>query len=521
MLVPKAGELVVRDLRELAVGRLAAAPLRFLERHRHGDLLRRTTAEVAEITEFVRTQAPGLIDALLTLVLTGIVLVVYSPVLTGVLLVVAAPGAILTVRWFLRDAPAAFGRAAAAEGTVAAGFAETLTMAETLRENGGGGYWLRRRSQENAAAVRAARRVGVVELRINGVTLVEGVTLAAMLAAGAWAAMAGWVSVGTVVVFALAARTVVTGFVDLSQQAGELQATRTALARLLDLLSATEGPSAREPATGGDRPGPAPAQAPGLQVQLTPDRARASGPGRRRPESGGLRLEQVWFGYGGSADRPVLRGAELSAAPGERIGLVGRTGAGKSTLAKLLTGLYRPDHGRITVHGADVGHPPGDTARRRVVLVPQNVHLVGGTVADNLTILPGRPGRPDIERAARAAGLAEWLAGLPAGLDTPVGQRGGALSAGERQLVGLLRATLVDPDLLVLDEATADVDPETARTLERAVTTGRPDRIVIVIAHRPATIDALPRIVELADGLLRERAPGSSPVPTPEQRGRP
>ncbi|KDN87611.1 ATP-binding cassette domain-containing protein [Kitasatospora cheerisanensis] len=195
--------------------------------------------------------------------------------------------------------------------------------------------------------------------------------------------------------------------------------------------------------------------------------------------------------------------------------MVGETGSGKTTLSKLLCGLYRPDAGAVRFAGADLAELPEAQLRSRIVLVPQEVRLVTGTVAENLALVRGAPDRAAIERVVARLGLTEWLAAL-GGLDTEVGVRGARLSAGERQILGVVRAVLADPAVLVLDEATADIDPATAARLEHALDELHAHCTLIVIAHRPATIARLPRVVRLAGGRVVGDGP-STPEPTSRQ----
>jgi ABC-type multidrug transport system fused ATPase/permease subunit len=205
-------------------------------------------------------------------------------------------------------------------------------------------------------------------------------------------------------------------------------------------------------------------------------------------------------------ERAALDRVDLRVAPGERLVVVGETGSGKTTLGKVLTGLYRPDTGRVLVGGVPLASLPPDVLRATAVLIPQEVLLVRGTVADNLAMVPvdlGPDPRARIVAAADSLELAGWLRALPDGLDTEVGDHGSLVSAGERQLLALVRAALVDPLVLVLDEATAAVDPVTAARVEEALARASRDRVVVVIAHRPDTVDRAERRVELVSGRVR------------------
>ncbi|WP_438270032.1 ATP-binding cassette domain-containing protein [Pseudofrankia inefficax] len=264
----------------------------------------------------------------------------------------------------------------------------------------------------------------------------------------------------------------------LSGLAGQAQLARTGLARLTDLLDAL-APAGR-----------APAEPPAGTELLA---------GTELPARGDLVADGLSFGYAEGAD--VLRDVSVTFPSGDRAGLVGVTGSGKTTLAKLLTGLYEPDVGTVRYGGVDLRVADPDQVRARIVLIPQQVHIITGTLAENLALAPGEPDRAAMERAVELLGLGDWTARL-GGLDADVGMRGSRLSAGERQIVGLLRAGLVDPPVLLLDEATADLDPDAARRLETAVERLRPGRTLVVIAHRPTTIERLPRIVRVESGRL-------------------
>ncbi|WP_026425987.1 ABC transporter ATP-binding protein [Actinokineospora inagensis] len=467
------GERVVRHLRELVVGRLAAAPLRFIEAHRTGDLLRRSTGEVAELAQFVRASLPDLLAAVISLAMTVVILFAYSWLLTLILLVGFLPAAVLVLRWFDRDADGAFGDQAAADATMSAQFTELVSAGETLRLGGGVAARLRRFGQSNDTVLKAANRTVKVQNRLEVMSLLEGLSTAALLLLGVWLVTTDQISVGTVVVFVLATKNLFESVLDLSELLAELQIARVGLARLLDLLGATERTAKR------------------TTVALPP-----------RAE---LSTSDLTYAYVDGTE--VLRDVSVSFAEGDRAGLVGQTGSGKTTLAKLLSGLYRPDHGQVSYGGIDLADLDESDLRGRLVLVPQQVHLVDGTVADNLALAPTAPTRVDMVAAVRALGLDEWVAALPAGLDTVVGRRGDRLSAGERQIIGLVRAALVDPAVLILDEATADIDPETSARLERAVDNLHAGRTLIVIAHRAATIDRLPRVVRLDNGVVVPEGP--------------
>lgn len=224
-----------------------------------------------------------------------------------------------------------------------------------------------------------------------------------------------------------------------------------------------------------------------------------------------VRFEHVWFAYDSGdphGDSPwVLRDIDFEIRAGSRVALVGETGSGKTTLSKLLVRLMDPGRGRVLLNGVPLDQVRLASLRRRVVLVPQDGFLFDTTIAENIGF--GRPSasRAEIVRAIEELGLREWVQDLPGGLDTAVGERGGRLSVGERQLVALARAWIADPDLLILDEATSAVDPATELRLQHALEELASGRTVLVIAHRLWTAARSDEVVVLDEGRLVERGP--------------
>ncbi|PVC82334.1 ABC transporter ATP-binding protein [Streptomyces sp. CS014] len=479
LLLISVGERVVRALRELAVTRLSRAPLRFLEAHPSGDLLRRTTTEIADLANFVRSQLPDVLTVGAYLVFTTVLLLTYSPLLTLALAVVFVPAIVTVLRLFKKAANPAFAAEAAAAGTVATTYRELVQSREMLQTGGGIGFWRERFLADHERRYRAARRSQRSLFLISLARIVQSLTTAVLLLGGGWLAARGSISVGTVVVFILATRQLFDSATQASNLVGQVQISLVGLARLLDLLTAT-APRAgiHAPRSAPDGAGPAPVTA----------------------ERGDLEIEDLRYSY--VAGTEVLGGISVRVEAGERVGLVGPTGSGKTTLAKLMTGLYAPDSGTVRYDGHDLATLAPAELRCRIVLIPQRVHLIEGTLLDNLRLLPGDPDEQRIAAAVDYLGLANWVRSLDEGLHTDLGRGTGRLSAGELQLIGLVRAALLDPAVLVLDEATADIDPATARTLETAIDTLRTDRTLIVIAHREATIKRLPRIIRLDENAL-------------------
>ncbi|MFI6638565.1 ABC transporter ATP-binding protein [Streptomyces sp. NPDC050504] len=451
----RTGEHVLARLRERAVAAVGAAPLRFVEAHRSGDLVRRLTGEVAGLASFVGGTLPDLVTSVTVLGLTAVVLTAYSWQLTLMLLFAFAPAAYAIVRRFHAGAGPAYASVAAAESAVAARFGESLPAQEELRTSGGVPRWLERFEGDNERLLRARERQVRAELRLNQLALLQAGCVALLLVAGAALVGRGLLTVGTAVVFVLATRDVLHRFEDLAGSIGDAREAHVRLARLLDLVRAT---APHGPAGSAERD--------------------------PLPERGELVLDGVDFAY--RQGQQVLSGLSLTVRRGDRLVVVGGTGSGKSTLGKLLAGLYRPDRGTVSYAGHDLAALDEARLRARIVLVPQEVALVRGTLAENLALTGSRPDRARIERTLDRLGLARWVASLPDGLDTRVGPR--TLSAGERQLAAIARAALTDPAVLILDEATAGVDRATAARIEEALSAAAADRALVVIAHRADTI---------------------------------
>lgn len=223
------------------------------------------------------------------------------------------------------------------------------------------------------------------------------------------------------------------------------------------------------------------------------------------PRSGAapeIRLEHVWFGY--KPTQPVLRDVSFTVAPMRKLGLVGRTGSGKSTIARLLFRFYDPDSGSILFDGVDARSLPLTALRSRVAFVTQDVELFAATVRENVTLFRDGVSDTAVVNALEALGLGEWLQGLPDGLDTRVAPTGGTLSSGQAQLIAFARAFLKDPGMVILDEATARVDPYTERLLAAATERLLEGRTALIISHRLKTLESVDLVVVLAEGSVAE-----------------
>jgi ABC-type multidrug transport system fused ATPase/permease subunit len=283
--------------------------------------------------------------------------------------------------------------------------------------------------------------------------------------------------VGVLVTFLLYLRRFFEPLQDVSQFYSTFQSAAAGLEKISGVLD--EAPSVPEPVTAVSLP----ASSPG------------SGPGRR------LQLEAVRFGY---RDAVVLPGLELTIPAGQRVALVGATGAGKTTIARLLARFYDPDQGRVLLDGVDLREISDADLRREIILITQENFLFSASIAENIAL--GRPGasRAEIVAAAEAVGAGGFIAELPDGYDTDVGKRGGRLSAGQRQLVSFARAFIAAPSVLLLDEATSLLDLPSERVVQQALQTVMAGRTAVIIAHRLSTVRIADRVLVLDHGRLTE-----------------
>jgi ATP-binding cassette subfamily B protein len=467
LIVARVGESFLRDLRVRVFDHIVALSLDFFERERTGRIVSRMTSDIDALQELV---SQGLVlfvtNGLLFVGAVG-ALVAMSPLLAACTLVVV-PGVVVATIWFRRESNRAYLAVRESVG-------QTLS---TLQEGLAGVRVVQAFARERAFATRFGvvneeqfsanlRTVSLSARYFPVIELAGVVTQAVILGVGGLLVARGSVTVGTVIAFLLYLGNVFEPIQQLSQLFNTVQAAGAALAKLFGLLD--ERPSVAE------RPG---------AVDL--------------PERGELVADDISFAYGDGPD--VLHDVSLRLAPGERLALVGPTGAGKSTLAKLIARFYDPRTGGVRFGDVDLRDATLQSLRERIVVVPQEGFLFAGTIRDNIRV--GRPEAADgdVETAVAALGLSERFALLPDGLDTEVRERGSALSAGERQLVSLARAALADPGVLVLDEATSNLDPGTERAVEQALERLMEGRSVVVIAHRLSTAARANRVIVVDGG---------------------
>jgi ATP-binding cassette subfamily B protein len=467
------GERILADLRTTLFGHLQRLSLGFYERNRAGVIISRLTNDVEAIDQLVTDGVTTLMQSTLTLIGTAVLLFVLDWRLALATCSVIPLMALATALFRSRSARA---YAAVRErlGLV------TATLAEDIA-----GMRIVQAFTREQASVRKFRDVtqryrdaNMQTVVLNGiyfpaVDLLSSVALAVVLGYGGHLYFSGAVSLGTLFAFML----YVQNFFDPVQQLSQLYNTFLSAAAALDKILGVldEAPQVI------DRP--AARELPSIE--------------------GRVRFEGVRFTYGRGDE--VLHGLDLDVPAGTTVALVGHTGAGKSTIAKLLARFYEPTHGRITIDGLDLNDVTQASLRRQLGVVPQEGFLFAGTVADNIAF--GKPeARPEeIVRAAQTVGAHEFVLRLEDGYETQLGERGSRLSLGQRQLVAFARALLADPRILILDEATSSVDIGTERKIEQALRVLLAHRTSFIIAHRLSTIRDADLIVVLEHGRIVEQ----------------
>jgi ABC-type multidrug transport system fused ATPase/permease subunit len=467
------GERILADLRIKLFGHLQRLSLGFFERNRAGVIISRLTNDVEALDQLVTDGVTTLVQSTLTLIGTAILLFILDwrlALATLAVIPIMSVGTILFRIHSSRAYAAVRERLGLVTATLAEDIAGMRIVQAFTRENRNIAHF-----REVADGYREAnmRTVVLNALYFPFVDLVSSVALAVVLGYGGHLYFQGAITLGTLFAFLL----YVQNFFDPVQQLSQLYSTflsaTAALDKIMDVLD--EEPEVVDEPGAGELP----------------------------PVKGHVRFDHVRFGYGGGPD--VLHDLDLDVPAGTTVALVGHTGAGKSTIAKLLARFYDPRDGRITIDGIDLRQVTQASLRHQLGIVPQEGFLFAGTVAENIAF-----GRPDasgeeIVQAAEAVGAHEFILRLEDGYETEVRERGSRLSLGQRQLIALARALLADPGILILDEATSSVDIGTERKIERALRLLLSGRTAFIIAHRLSTIRDADLIVVLEHGRIVEQ----------------
>ncbi|MEV6215666.1 ABC transporter ATP-binding protein [Nocardia sp. NPDC051833] len=463
---------VLFDLRVRAFRHTQRLSVSFHEKYTSGKVVTRLTSDIETLQELLEGALNQAFSAVLSVVTIAVLLVWLDPMLASIVLLGFVP-LVLVTRWAQRRQRAGYRRTRGAIARVVVQFVESMSGMRAVQA-----FRREDRNQEvlggeddeyQRATTTAIRGMGDYVGLSN---FIGKVTTVIVLLVGAWQVMEGNLAIGVLAAYLLYLDQFYGPLDELAQVFNSYQSAAAALEKISGVLE--EEPAVAEP---GD--------------PIALDRA-----------TGAVRMDRVWFGY--TAESPVLPEFDLAIPAGQVVALVGATGAGKSTLAKLLTRFYDPSGGVVTLDGVDLRRLADAELRRHVVMVTQEAYLFSGTIADNIRL--GRPDATDAEvtAAARAVGLDAFVRSLPDGYATDVRTRGGRLSAGQRQLVAFARVFLADPAVIVLDEATSSLDIPGERLVQHALETLLRERTAVIIAHRLSTVAIADRVLVLDAGRVVE-----------------
>ncbi|MGK2947738.1 MAG: ABC transporter ATP-binding protein [Acidimicrobiales bacterium] len=471
LLISRIGESFLRDLRTRVFEHLQRLSMPFYDREKAGVIVSRMTSDVDSLQELVQMGLLMFVSNGLLLFVSVIVLAVVSWQLL-VLCLVCVPFVVMASIRFQRASNVAYLEVRDGIGSTLSQLQEGIAGVRVVQAFG-------REDVEAARFEQGSRRLFDAHMRsvkisawyLPVIELAGLLTTAIAIGVGGWWVVNDDLSVGTVTFFVLTLSNLFEPIQQLSQLFNILQSAGAALNKLFGVL---------------DTPVDVPERAGAVDL----------------PARGEIEVEQVGFAYVPGA--PVLAGVDLRIPIGARLALVGPTGAGKSTLAKLIARLYDPTEGTVRYAGIDLRDATQRSLRQRVVVVPQEGFLFNGTILDNVRLARAGASDDEVLGALDAIGVRERFDLLPEGIHTEVRERGSRLSAGEKQLVSLARAALADPAVLVLDEATSSLDPGTEVIVEEAMTRLMEGRTVIVIAHRLSTAERADVVGVVADGRLLE-----------------
>ncbi|MCT1556802.1 ABC transporter ATP-binding protein/permease [Helcobacillus massiliensis] len=469
------GQQMLLELRRRVFRHTQRLSLEFHESYTSGRIVSRQTSDMDALRELLEFGVPILIGSSLSMVFTAVSIVWMDWVTAAVMLIMLIPCVAVTV-WFQRASREAYRAIRTHSARLIVQFVEAMNGIRAVkafrREEENNERYAQLAEDYRAATVRSINVFGIYQPSLRWLA---NLTITAVLVVGGLRVLSGDLSVGALLALVLYSRRF---FQPIDEIAGFYNSFQSAVAALEKIASLLwEEPTVKDP---------------------QPERARRIEQGR-----GEIDFRDASFRY--SADGPlVLHPLDLHIPAGQTVALVGQTGAGKSTIAKLISRFYDVTGGTVELDGVDLRDMTGLELTRHVVMVTQEAYLFSGTIADNIEL--GRPGasREDIEAAARAIGAHEFIEALPDGYDTDVNKRGGRVSAGQRQLISFARAFLADPSVLILDEATSSLDIPSERMVQEGLTRLLGNRTALIIAHRLSTVMIADRVLVLHDGRVVE-----------------
>ena len=477
--INRAGEGFLRDLRLLVFRRLQRQSMAFFDREKAGVLVSRMTADIESMSELIQFGLLQFVSSFLLLLMSTVLLFAMSWELALVAFAVFPFIVVASIR-FQRLSNQAYLEVRERVGNNLSTLQEGITGVRVIQAYGQEAAYSAKFRTTNRALFGSHMRSVRVSTWYFGLVEFAGIAATgAIIGIGGWLVHRDEVTLGTVTAFILLLANLFDPVQQLSQLYNTVQSSTAALNKLFAIIDAV--PDVNEV----DSPTPL-------------------------PRRGAIDVREVTFAYQG-AERPALESVTMSVADGERLALVGPTGAGKSTLAKLMARLYDPTRspasgltGVVRFGGVDLREASLKELRERIVVVPQEGFCFSGSIRDNVRIARADATDAEVEDALASIGALERFGQFPEGLDTDVRERGSRLSAGERQLVALARAALVDPAVLVLDEATSNLDPGTEAEVEAALERLMRGRTVVVVAHRLSTVRRADRIAVVDQGRLAE-----------------
>jgi len=466
------GQRVLLELRRRLFRHFLRLDVAFHDRYTSGRVVSRSTNDIEAIQDLLETGFGNLITALLTLAGTAVLLVALD-VRLGLMCLAAFPVLVALVWWFGGESARTYRRVRESAALVIVQFVETMTGIKAVQA-----YRREPRNQEIFEGVADTYRTDnerafkLLAVFMPAVKLVGNLTTGVVLLYGGYRVLNDEMSIGTLTAFLLYLRMFFEPMQEISEFFNSFQSASSALEKIAGVLA--QRPGIDDPAD---------------PVPLADVR-------------GEVALHDVGFGY--LPGQPVLSGLSLRIPAGQTVALVGATGSGKTTIAKLIARFYDPQSGSVTLDRIDLRSLAQADLRRHVVMVTQENFLFSGTVADNIRF--GRPEATDaqVRAAAAAVGADDFISALPDGYETDVAKRGGRLSAGQRQLVAFARAFLADPAVLILDEATSSLDVPSERLVQRALRTVLADRTALIIAHRLSTVEIADRVLVVDGGRILE-----------------